>query len=1183
MKNQKSYKFPQLLFGGTFIFCTLVTGLPGANSGTIESRNERDSNTKTKVSVPFNIWGGGSVPASADIPVLHDVTFSVIQPHQPEKDGYRWLHGVALAWHNGRLYASFGHNKGLENTGGEQARGRYSEDAGKTWSPVFTIATGDEHLGVSHGVFLSHEKALWSFHGAFYDDFQQTHTRAFILDEKSGQWRPKGIVVKNGFWPLQEPVKMDDGNWIMAGARIAKGYDVKGNLPAVAISHGDDFTRWDLVVIPCHESVAPESVWGESAVMVDGGRMLNVARWGDKNPTTLVSESSDYGRTWSPARAGNLPMADSKPCCGTLSTGQNYLICTTAADAGRRRYPLTIAVSHPGEDAFSELFVIRHALLDQGPGESHANAMLAYPSAIEHDGKLYIGYSNSGGRGGNNNSAELAIIPVAALATYRMQEARFVAMTAEQIRDYEIDVMRKIADLTLIPPTLNTTPLPDYDYDRLDYGMTIGIERTPGGRLWAVWVAGEDGPGAFMVAAKSDDDGATWSKPCLVVDSQPKHLPFKRSVIVGNLWTDPLGRLWFFFDQVMNHFDGRGGLWATICDHPDADKPEWSAPRRIWHGSMLNKPTVLSTGEWILPVQLLDHTLGIGPFANIFPELDPLRGANVFVSTDQGKTWERRGCVRFPNPDWYEHMIVERRDGSLWMLGRTAKGIIQTFSNDGGRTWSEPGFPENIRHPNARFHFRRLASGRILLVKHGDTIDAHEGRVKLSAWLSDDEGLNWRGGLILDERSGVSYPDGFQAPDGTIYISYDRNRSTDGEILLARFTEKDILAGKLVGPKSKLGMLISRPMKNRQPVKGLDTFVHPPVHFAPGNEYGPEARKYQGIPSLERTKSGRLWAVWYAGKVHEDRYNYVVGVTSGDNGKTWSDLQFVIDPDGDGPMRTSDPCLWLDPDNRLWLFWWLNGPDELATVTMAMSTDNPDDENPKWSQPRVICNGVMINKPIVLHDGDWLLPTAIWHTENSCRVVASSDKGRTWVLRGSATVANPAERNCDEPMIVERRDNSLLMLVRTNFGIGRAFSMDRGYTWTQVERFLPDATARFFFRRLASGHLLLIKHGPLHERIGRTHLTAYLSKDDGQTWQGGFCLDKRATVSYPDGMQAPDGTIYIIYDWNRADDKHILLAAFTEQDVLAGKPVSDAVRLCVLVNRATGINPKPWLKEAHKK
>ena len=69
---------------------------------------------------------------------------------------------------------------------------------------------------------------------------------------------------------------------------------------------------------------------------------------------------------------------------------------------------------------------------------------------------------------------------------------------------------------------------------------------------------------------------------------------------------------------------------------------------------------------------------------------------------------------------------------------------------------------------------------------------------------------------MLDERQGVTYPDGFQAPDGTLFISYDRNRKIDGEILLARFNEDDILAGKLVSPKSKLRMLISRPLKPRK-------------------------------------------------------------------------------------------------------------------------------------------------------------------------------------------------------------------------------------------------------------------------------------------------------------------------------------------------------------------------------
>ena len=196
----------------------------------------------------------------------------------------------------------------------------------------------------------------------------------------------------------------------------------------------------------------------------------------------------------------------------------------------------------------------------------------------------------------------------------------------------------------------------------------------------------------------------------------------------------------------------------------------------------------------------------------------------VEVSADEGATWERRGVRTFPKPDWHEHMIVEKMNGSLWMLARTWNGIMESESTDGGRTWSEPVL-SNIKHPVARFHIRRLASNRLLLVKHGATIDTHKGRSLLTAWLSDDDGKTWRGGLMLDERTGVSYPDGFQAPDGTIYISWDRNRSTDGEILMARFTEEDILAKAFKGPKSKTKMLISRPLARE--VAKLPAFKEP--------------------------------------------------------------------------------------------------------------------------------------------------------------------------------------------------------------------------------------------------------------------------------------------------------------------------------------------------------------------
>jgi hypothetical protein len=151
-------------------------------------------------------------------------------------------------------------------------------------------------------------------------------------------------------------------------------------------------------------------MWGESSIIVDGTNVLNIARYAAK-PLALISKSTDDGRTWSTMGESNLPMTTSKPAAGVLSTGQRYLVCTTAANNGGKRYPLTIAVSKPGKEVFSKVFVIRHAE-HSGLGESNPKSSLSYPCATEHDGKLYVGFSNNGGRKGNLNSAEMAVIPM---------------------------------------------------------------------------------------------------------------------------------------------------------------------------------------------------------------------------------------------------------------------------------------------------------------------------------------------------------------------------------------------------------------------------------------------------------------------------------------------------------------------------------------------------------------------------------------------------------------------------------------------------------------------------------------------------------------------------------------------------------------------------------------------------
>ncbi len=145
-------------------------------------------------------------------------------------------------------------------------------------------------------------------------------------------------------------------------------------------------------------------------------------------------------------------------------------------------------------------------------------------------------------------------------------------------------------------------------------------------------------------------------------------------------------------------------------------------------------------------------------------------------------------------------MITERRDGRLWMLMRTGSGVLwESDSTDKGRTWSK-GKATTIASPGARFFVRRLSSGNLLLVNHFK----FKGRSHLTAKISEDEGVTWNEGLLLDERISVSYPDGVQDRDGLIWITYDRDRHRAGDVLFASYREEDVRAGEDVSGEVRL-------------------------------------------------------------------------------------------------------------------------------------------------------------------------------------------------------------------------------------------------------------------------------------------------------------------------------------------------------------------------------------------
>ena len=727
---------------------------------------------------------------------------------------------------------------------------------------------------------------------------------------------------------------------------------------------------------------------------------------------------------------------------------------------------------------------------------------------------------------------------------------------------------RSLLDLSLAPPEIDTNPGPDYADAVRPGNMIIGIDCTAKGRLWAAWVGNGDSPNGFFMLATSDDDGKTWSKPRVVIDPQDGEMNgvrYERRALVGNLWTDPLGRLWCFFDQSLGSFDGRGGDWFIRCDDPDAAEPKWTEPVRFADGCTLNKPTVLSNGDWLLPVSLWtrDRIGGAGTDKAAHHDLDPIRMANVFASTDQGKTWTRRGGVAFPGTDFDEHMVVERKDGSLWMLARTKQGISESFSMDQGVTWSEPQ-PSSIQNVSARFFIRRLASGNLLLVKNGPLKVRLPRRSNLKAFLSDDDGRTWGKGLLLDDRAEVSYPDGFQAPDGTIHILYDWNRHTDAEILLTKFREEDIAAQTKLRPT-----LVNKALAPKMP-KSIQPAAKWTAQAAADAKQDRHTFAYDGVTPNKmvcdttlRELPDKSWILFIlaGGDTEPSPLNYTGVTRSHDEGRTWTPLEpFEVGFPREGKTIGQGPTELMIRDGRATLFF--------STHSKHWANDwrswflTSDDSFKTWSQPQEVPGRLkertFIRNHIITRDGRIMVPfqhyigpddeqdkapldRAFTNPRNG--VLISADGGRTWSEHGNIRLTpNSHYFGWAENNLAELRDGRIVMIIRAD-GLGgmlyQAQSLDGGKTWPEFASLtpIPNPGSKATLYPLG-GDTVALLHNPNSKH--RSPLALWISFDGMKTWPYQRVLVPESTdgpkgrLNYPDGFVSADRQwLHFGYDDNR--------------------------------------------------
>jgi predicted neuraminidase len=322
------------------------------------------------------------------------------------------------------------------------------------------------------------------------------------------------------------------------------------------------------------------------------------------------------------------------------------------------------------------------------------------------------------------------------------------------------------------------------------------IERVNEKTMLVAWYGGGNGEqsGNYLIMSKSNDGGTNWSeaKPFLIA-ADPEYRVFDPC-----LWKSPNGKLFLFWalartlSKEMNCF---------YCQAEVNSKTEikWGNPKRIGSGVALNKPTVRWDGVWLLPVG------DWGEKSELAEKKTDRSSSQVYISYNEGKSFEYLGCAKVKECNCDEHMLTIEENKQLRMFVRTRYGIGESFSQDGGKTWSK-GTPSDIYGCSSRFFIQRMPSGRLLMINHAPpTIDSMTPQLKdkydrswylrtrLTAFLSEDNGKSWPYQLMLDDRQLVSYPDGTVSEGGTINVVYDYDRYYDTEIILAQFDEADII------------------------------------------------------------------------------------------------------------------------------------------------------------------------------------------------------------------------------------------------------------------------------------------------------------------------------------------------------------------------------------------------------
>jgi predicted neuraminidase len=286
------------------------------------------------------------------------------------------------------------------------------------------------------------------------------------------------------------------------------------------------------------------------------------------------------------------------------------------------------------------------------------------------------------------------------------------------------------------------------------------------GGLIAAWFGGtHEGNRDVVIWASRRLDGF-WSPPYQIADGvqadgtrypcwNPVLFAHSDSLLMLFYKVGPEPQLWW--GMAKSSRDG-GRTWSPATGLPDGVL-----------GPIKNKPVRLADGTIISGSSTESH------------EANSKWHIHFELSSDDGRTWSVVRPAPAPTEiDAIQPSILVHSRTRLQAIGRTRQGrVFETWSEDGGRTWSPVALIQGLANPNAGTDAITLSDGRHLLV-HNNTTSA---RTPLNVSVSLD-GRRWRVYTVESDSGEYSYPAVIQTRDGYVHITYTWRREQIRHVVL---------------------------------------------------------------------------------------------------------------------------------------------------------------------------------------------------------------------------------------------------------------------------------------------------------------------------------------------------------------------------------------------------------------